>query len=59
MNKLGTFFVRVSVGLRLHSATLDYVIKCMRGMSHEENRELGSAIISRKEPKEIDQCYAS
>lgn len=54
MNKLGTFFVRVSVSVRLHSVTPDYVIKCMRGMSHEENRQLASVIISRKEPKEID-----
>lgn len=58
-NKHGTFFVRVSVSVRLHNATGDYVIQCMRGMSHEENRQLASVIISRKEPKEIDQCYAS
>lgn len=27
-------------------------------MSHEENRQLARVIISRKEPTEIDQCYA-
>lgn len=51
MNKLGTFFVRVSISVRLHSATLDYAIKCTIGMFHEENRQLASVIISQKEPK--------